>query len=260
MLVLHVGEKPFRRAEDAAMARQLGVQAEHVASGTEAMALLCQDEYDIVLLDLDLPDVSGQELIRHIRAARLAVPVLAFADAVPARIRAQALDAGADDIICGPCDMDELLARMRAVTRRRLVHGRSSLRCGGVELDMGSREVRVNGGRLALSRREYSVLELLFLRKGTILTKSTFLNQLYAGSEEPEMKTIDVIVCRLRKRLATAGVPALIDTVWGSGYVLRDPPATEVVAPLSEPDWADDGLGISRPSQPAWADEALIAA
>ena len=253
MLVLHVGEKPFRHAEDAAMARQLGVHAEHVASGTEAMARLCEDKYDIVVLDLDLPDVSGQELIRHIRAAHLTVPVLAVAGAMPARSRAQVLDAGADDIVCGLCEMDELVARMRAVARRRVNRGRSSLRCGGVELDMASREVRVNGVRLALSRREYSVLELLFVRKGTILTKTTFLTQLYVGTDEPEMKTIDVIVCRLRKRLAMAGAPAVIDTVWGSGYVLRDPPAAEAVAPA---DW-DDAVPAAVP---AWAAGALAAA
>jgi two-component system, cell cycle response regulator CtrA len=107
---------------------------------------------------------------------------------------------------------------------------------------MNSRDVRVNGTRLPLSRREYSVLELLFLRQGMILTKGTFLNHLYCGSEEPEMKTIDVIVCRLRKKLAAAGVSTLIDTVWGSGYILREPQAAPVLAPRSEPAWAEHAL------------------
>ena len=199
-------------------------------------------EYDIVLLDLDLPDVSGHELIRRMRAARMTVPVLAFADVASAHIRVQALDLGADDFLSGPCDIDELLARMRAIVRRMLGHTNSSLCFGGVELNMNSRDVRVNGARLSLSRREYSVLELLFLKQGTILTKGTFLNHLYTGSEEPEMKTIDVIVCRLRKKLAAAGVPALIDTVWGSGYILREGPTTPAVAPRSEPVWAEHAL------------------
>src|SRR5208282_2307803 len=124
-------------------------------------------------------------------------------------------DVGADDFLSGPCDIDELLARIRAIVRRTLGHTNSSLCFGGVELNMNSRDVRVNGARLSLSRREYSVLELLFLKQGTILTKGTFLNHLYTGSEEPEMKTIDVIICRLRKKLAAAGAPTLIDTVWG---------------------------------------------
>jgi two-component system cell cycle response regulator CtrA len=242
MLVLHVGEKPFLRAGDAETARQRGVRAEHAASGQEAMEFLRHYEYDIVLLDLDLPDVNKHELIRRMRAAHIAVPVLAFADVVPAHIRAQALDVGADDFLSGPCDIDELLARMRAIVRRTLGHTNSSLCFGGVELNMHSRDVRVNGARLSLSHREYSVLELLFLKQGVILTKGTFLSHLYCGSEEPEMKTIDVIVCRLRKKLAAAGVPALIDTVWGSGYTLRDSQAAPAIAPRSEPAWAAHAL------------------
>jgi two-component system cell cycle response regulator CtrA len=260
MLVLHIGEKPFRRAGDAETARRLGVRAEHAVSGEEALEFLRLYEYDIVLLDLDLPDVGGHELIRRIRAARITVPVLAFSDSASARIRAQALDLGADDCISGPCEVDELLARMRAIVRRALGHTKSSLCVGGVELNMSSRDVRVNGARLSLSRREYSVLELLFLKRDVILTKGYFLNHLYTGTEEPEMKTIDVIVCRLRKKLVAAGVPALIDTVWGSGYILRDAPAMQAIAPQSEPAWENDGLAIARQSVPAWTDNALAAA
>lgn len=242
MLVLHVGEKPFRRAGDAETVRQHGVRAEHVATGEEALEFLRLYEYDIVLLDLDLPDITGHDLIRRMRATGMMVPVLAFSDVVSARVRVQTLDLGADDFLSGPCDMDELLARMRAIVRRRLGHTNSSLRFGNVEINMNSRDVRVNGARLSLSRREYSVLELLFLRQGMILTKGTFLNHLYCGSDEPEMKTIDVIVCRLRKKLAAAGVPALIDTVWGSGYILREPQAAPAIAPRSEPAWAEHAL------------------
>jgi two-component system cell cycle response regulator CtrA len=238
MLVLHVGEKPFRRAGDAEAARQRGIRAERAASGEEAMEFLRLYEYDIVLLDLDLPDISGNEMLQRMRAAGMTVPVLAISDAVPARIRAQTLDLGADDFLTGPCDMDELLARMRAIIRRSQGHTNSKLRFGCVELNMNSREVRVNGARLPLSRREYAVLELLFLKQGVILTKGTFLNHLYCGTEEPEMKTIDVIICRLRKKLATAGVPALIDTVWGSGYILREAPTLPALTPQMEPAWA----------------------
>jgi len=125
---------------------------------------------------------------------------------------------------------------------------------------MNTRDVRVDGTRLSLSRREYGVLELLFLKQGTILTKGYFLNHLYTGTEEPEMKTIDVIVCRLRKKLAAAGVPTLIDTVWGSGYILRDPPATPATAAQPEPAWAEDGLAVARQPVSAWANKVLAAA
>jgi two-component system, cell cycle response regulator CtrA len=260
MLVLHVGERPFRRAGDAEIVRRCGVRAEHVTSGEEALEFLRLYEYDIVLLDLDLPDVTGNVLIRRMRAARITVPVLAFCGGTSAGIRAQALDLGADDLLSDTCDMDELLARMRAIVRRTLGHTNSSLRCGSVQLNMNSRDVRVNGARLALSRREYSVLELLFLKRGMILTKGYFLNHLYTGSEEPEMKTIDIIVCRLRKKLAAAGASTLIDTVWGSGYILRDQPATEAIAHQSQPAWADNALAIVGQSTSAWVDNALAVA
>lgn len=242
MMVLHVGEKPFRRAGDADAVRQRGVRAERVSSGEEAMEFLDLYEYDLVLLDLDLPDMSGHDLIRRIRGAGKTVPVLAISDAVPARVRAQALDLGADDFLSGPCDIDELLARMRAIVRRSRGHTNSKLRFGCVELNMDSRDVRVNGARLPLSRREYAVLELLFLKQGVILTKGTFLNHLYCGTEEPEMKTIDVIICRLRKKLAAAGVPTLVDTVWGSGYILRDAPELPALSSQMEPVWAEHAL------------------
>src|SRR5208283_1725999 len=116
-----------------------------------------------------------------------------------------------------------LLARVRAVVRRSQGHANSVLRLGPVELSLDRHEVRVNGQKLSVSRREFGVLELLFLKQGIILNKNAFLNHLYTGMEEPEMKTIDVIICRLRKKLAVAGVPNLIDTVWGCGYILREP-------------------------------------
>ena len=112
---------------------------------------------------------------------------------------------------------------MRAVVRRSQGHANSVLRLGPVELSLDRHEVRVNGQKLSVSRREFGVLELLFLKQGVILNKNAFLNHLYTGMEEPEMKTIDVIICRLRKKLAIAGVPNLIDTVWGCGYILREP-------------------------------------
>ena len=157
------------------------------------------------------------------RAASLKVPVLIVADTATVQSKVRALDQGADDFLTTPCDTDELLARIRAVVRRSQGHANSTLTLGPVELLLDRRDVRVHGQSLHLSRREYAVLELLFLKQGIILNKGAFLTHLYCGMDEPEMKTIDVIICRLRKKLATAGVPSLIDTVWGCGYILRDP-------------------------------------
>lgn len=179
------------------------------------------------------------------RAADYKVPVVMMADTATAQAKAKALDQGADDFIITPCEIEELLARIRAVVRRSQGHANSVLRLGPVELSLDRREVRVHGQQLHLSRREFGVLELLFLKQGIILNKVAFLNHLYTGMEEPEMKTIDVIICRLRKKLAVAGVPTLIDTVWGCGYILRDPsvPAEPVSAP-----------------PPAWVQQVAVAA
>ncbi len=180
---------------------------------------------DLVLIDLHLADIPAYEVVRMIRAAEFKVPVIILADTATAQAKVRALDQGADDFVIVPCDTDELLARIRAVVRRSQGHTNSTLRLGPVELSLHRREVRIHGQALHLSRREFAVLELLFLKQGTILNKTAFLNHLYCGTEEPEMKTIDVIICRLRKKLAVAGVPTLIDTVWGCGYILREPNA-----------------------------------
>ena len=233
MLVLRVGNSPFYRAgNDLNALRQHGVRSEHASNGREALEFLRLYEYDLVLMDLHLSDMPGHEVVRMMRAAGFKVPVVMLADTATAQAKVRALDQGADDFIITPVDLEELLARVRAVVRRSQGHSNSLLRLGPVELSLDRREVRIHGEALHLSRREFAVLELLFLKQGVILNKTAFLNHLYCGMDEPEMKTIDVIICRLRKKLATAGVPTLIDTVWGCGYILRDPTPAPGMAQL----------------------------
>ncbi|HUN42564.1 MAG TPA: response regulator transcription factor [Acetobacteraceae bacterium] len=237
MLVLRVGKSQLARDNnDAAALRQHAVRAEQAQNGREALEFLRLYEYDLVLMDLHLSDMPGHEVVRMMRAADFKVPVLMLADTATAQAKARALDQGADDFITTPCDAEELFARIRAIVRRSQGHAKSVLRLGPVELSLDRREVRVHGQQLHLSRREFAVLELLFLKQGVILNKVAFLNHLYCGMEEPEMKTIDVIICRLRKKLAVAGVPTLIDTVWGCGYILRDPSLAPEVA-AGAPHW-----------------------
>jgi two-component system, cell cycle response regulator CtrA len=230
MLVLRVGRRSVSGdASDLTVLRKRGVNCERADTGREALDYLKLYDYDIVLIDLLLPDMPGYELVRLARASGLSTPALILADTATAQVRAKALDQGADDFVVMPCETDELLARMRAVVRRSQGHSRSALRFGPAELDLARRELRVNGHKVPVSRREFSVLELLFLKQDVILTKTAFLNHLYCGADEPELKTIDVIICRLRKKLTAANVGGLIDTVWGCGYILRDPslPGTE---------------------------------
>jgi two-component system cell cycle response regulator CtrA len=202
--------------------RKYGVTSELADGGREAIAYLKLYDYDLALIDQELPDIPGSEVVRLMRAAGNATPAVILARQADARKTIVALDQGADDVILVPCDKEILLARLRAVIRRSHGHAHSSLRIGPVEIRLDRREVRVNGRRLALTRREFAILELLFLKQGTVLNKTSFLNHLYCGTEEPQMKAIDVNICRLRRKLAEGGAPDLIATVWGCGYILRD--------------------------------------
>lgn len=224
MLILRVGTTSFfRDGNESAELRKRCINVEIARSARDALELLRLYDYDIVLLDLNLTDMPAHEAVRMARAAGIMTPAIILAAAATSQTKTKALDQGADDFIVTPCDPEEVMARIRAVVRRSQGHSRSTLRLGTVELSLERRELRIAGKKLPISRREFAVLELLFLKQGTILNKTAFLNHLYSTSDEPEMKTIDVIVCRLRKKLVTAGAPNLIDTVWGCGYILRDP-------------------------------------
>ena len=136
---------------------------------------------------------------------------------------------GADDYMTKPFHKDELVARIHAVVRRSKGHAQSVILTGELLVNLDTKTVEVGGQRVHLTGKEYQMLELLSLRKGTTLTKEMFLNHLYGGMDEPELKIIDVFICKLRKKLATAaGGKNFIETVWGRGYVLREgaPPCT----------------------------------
>jgi len=244
MMILRVSKGTFLKGrEDAAELRVRGMNVEQAETGGEALEYLRTYDYDAVLIDWQLPDTSGLEVTRLARQAGHRTPIVILAETATMEQRIRTLDLGADDFITMPCDPAELLARLRAVIRRHQGHARSTLRIGPVELRLDRREVTAHGQKLALTRREYGTLELLFLRQGAILNKVAFLNHLYCGSEEPEVKSVDVTICRVRKKLASAGVHNLIDTVWGCGYILRtadgagtaDTPAEEArKAPVAE--------------------------
>jgi two-component system, cell cycle response regulator CtrA len=131
---------------------------------------------------------------------------------------------GADDYLTKPFHKDELVARIHAIVRRAKGHAQSVIHTGDLVVNLDTKTVEVEGERVHLTGKEYQMLELLSLRKGTTLTKEMFLNHLYGGIDEPELKIIDVFICKLRKKLASAtGGEHYIETVWGRGYVLRDP-------------------------------------
>jgi two-component system cell cycle response regulator CtrA len=171
-----------------------------------------------------LPDIDGYEVLRRLRAARISTPVLILSGLAEPDKKIKGLGFGADDYLTKPFDKGELIARIHAIVRRSKGHSESVIRTGRLVVNLDTRTVEVDSQPLHLTGKEYGILELLSLRKGTTLTKEMFLNHLYGGMDEPELKIIDVFICKLRKKLATAtSGENYIETVWGRGYVLRDP-------------------------------------
>jgi len=181
-------------------------------------------DYDIIILDLMLPDIDGYEVLRRLRAARVRTPILILSGLGELDHKLKGLGFGADDFLTKPFDRRELIARIQAIVRRSKGHSESTIRTGKLIVNLDSRIVTIDDHPVHLTAKEYGILELLSLRKGTTLTKEMFLNHLYGGMDEPELKIIDVFICKLRKKLSTAtGGEHYIETVWGRGYVLRDP-------------------------------------
>ena len=186
-------------------------------------------DYDIIILDIMLPDIDGYEVLRRLRDARVETPILILSGLTELDSKIKGLGFGADDYLTKPFDKRELLARIQAIVRRSKGHAQSVITTGRLAVNLDARTVEVDGKPLHLTGKEYGILELLSLRKGTTLTKEMFLNHLYGGMDEPEVKIIDVFICKLRKKLANATDGSnYIETVWGRGYVLRDPEGAKI--------------------------------
>ncbi|KPP81641.1 MAG: two component signal transduction system controlling cell cycle response regulator CrtA [Oceanicaulis sp. HLUCCA04] len=192
--------------------------------GEEGVDLGKLYDYDIILLDLNLPDMPGFDVLKTLRLAKVDTPILILSGNADIDNKVRGLGSGADDYMTKPFHKEELIARIHAIVRRSKGHSQSIIRTGEIAVNLDAKTVEVNSQRVHLTGKEYQMLELLSLRKGTTLTKEMFLNHLYGGMDEPELKIIDVFICKLRKKLeAATGAKAPIETVWGRGYVLRDP-------------------------------------
>ncbi len=192
--------------------------------GEEGIDLAKIYDYDIILLDLNLPDMSGYEVLRSLRSAKIRTPILILSGLASIEDKIRGLGLGADDYLSKPFHKDELIARIHALVRRSKGHADSVIAIGDLIVSLEARNVELQGQKLHLTGKEYQMLELLALRIGSTLTKEMFLNHLYGDMDEPEAKIIDVFICKLRKKLANAsGGQDYIETIWGRGYALREP-------------------------------------
>lgn len=202
-----------------------GVEHETAVSGEDGIQLGRHYDYDAILLDLTLPDLPGYEVLKRLRTAGVATPIMVLTGNGELDSKVMGFSLGADDYVTKPFQRAELLARINALTRRSKSQPAMAVVTGDLSVDIAARIVQVDGRRVHLTGKEYEILEMLCLRKGSTLTKAMFMAHLYGGRDEANEKIVDVFICKLRKKLAKAGTngSGYIETVWGRGYALRDP-------------------------------------
>ena len=224
MRVLLVEDDPTTSKSIELMLTHANLNVYATDMGEEGIDLAKLYDYDLILLDINLPDMNGHEVLRQLRLSRIDTPILILSGDDGTDSKLKGFGFGADDYLTKPFHREELVARIHAIIRRSQGHAQSIIKTGQIAVNLDAKTVDVGGVTVHLTGKEYQMLELLSLRKGTTLTKEMFLNHLYGGMDEPELKIIDVFICKLRKKLseATAG-DSHIETVWGRGYVLRDP-------------------------------------
>jgi two-component system cell cycle response regulator CtrA len=200
-----------------------GFQVIVAGVGADGIALGKLHDYDIILLDLQLPEIAGLGVLETLRAASIHTPVMILSADFAVESKVRALRAGADDYLTKPFDGGELVARVRAIVHRASVHAQSLITTGKITVNLDSKTAEACGTKIKLTIKEYDMLEALSLRKGSTLTKDALLARLYGGEEEPERRIIDVFICKLRRKLSNAtDGENYIQTVWGSGYALRN--------------------------------------
>ena len=200
-----------------------GMTVDTAFSGDEGFELARLYEYDIILLDLMLSDMSGIDVLKRLRSGNIMTPVMVIsAIQVPAK-KIDCFLSGADDYVVKPFDRGEVLARMRAIIRRACGHAGSRVEIGKMVVDMESKIVTIAGKVLHLTAKEYALIELLCLRKGMTVSKTQFLNHLYGGMDDPDIKIINVFLFKIRKKIQKlSGGCQYIQTVWGRGYILKE--------------------------------------
>ena len=224
MRILLIEDDPVTSRSIALMLGHANFNVYTTDLGEEGIDLAKLYDYGLILLDLVLPDINGHDVLRQLRVARIDTPILILSGETDTENKMRGFGSGADDYLTKPFHREELIARIHAIIRRSKGHSQSIIKTGDIEVNLDGKTVEVRGNAVHLTGKEYQMLELLSLRKGTTLTKEMFFNQIYGVMDEPKLKIIDVFICKLRKKLSEAtGRENHIETVWGRGYVLRDP-------------------------------------
>ncbi len=234
MRILLVEDDPMTSKSIEMMLASANLNVYATDLGEEGIDLAKLYDYDLILLDINLPDMNGHEVLRQLRLSKIDTPILILSGMDDTENKIKGFGFGADDYMTKPFHREELVARIHAIVRRSKGHAQSLITTGNIVVNLDAKTVEANGRPVHLTGKEYQMFELLSLRKGTTLTKEMFLNHLYGGMDEPELKIIDVFICKLRKKLSTAlGGENYIETVWGRGYVLREPMAAEEPQPIA---------------------------
>lgn len=201
--------------------RSEGLEAKVAGNGADALEQLRLFKPDVTLLDLGLPEMDGVDVLRALRASGDDRPVIALTARDASESRVEGLDAGADDYVVKPFDRAELLARMRAVLRRRPPEGSVALKAGILELDPDSRLANISGRDLELTSREFDLLEYLMRNRGVVISRQRLLDDVWGYDPSAETNTIEVFISNLRRKLEADGEKRVLETVRGSGYVIR---------------------------------------
>ena len=201
MRILLIEDDPVTSRSIALMLGHANFNVYTTDLGEEGIDLANLYDYDLILLDLVLPDINGHDVLRQLRVARIDTPILILSGESDTENKMRGFGSGADDYLTKPFHLEELIARIHAIIRRSKGHSQSIIKTGDIEVNLDGKTVEVRGNAVHLTGKEYQMLELLSLRKGTTLTKEMYLNQVYGGMDEPKLKIIDVFICKLRKKL-----------------------------------------------------------
>lgn len=203
--------------------RKEGMQSEMACTGRDALELIKLYEYDLIILDLMLPDIPGLDVLKRIREMDISTPILILSGLGIPATKVDCLLNGADDYVVKPYERTELIARVKALIRRSKNVMNAQIHVGDLVVDLNKKQAFINQKLLNLTSKEYALVELLALKKGSTVSKENILNQLYGGIDEPEIKIMDVFMCKIRRKFKEACGQDYIKTIWGRGYTLEAP-------------------------------------